>query len=92
MELLDTTMVPLPESETELLSELKRCIQIGLLCVQETPGDRPAMSAVVVMLTSTESKIDLPRRLPVDNGGAVPSNSSSGHDTDLSSPTTSDLT
>ncbi|KAM0927740.1 hypothetical protein ACQ4PT_002677 [Festuca glaucescens] len=90
-ELLDTTMVPLPESEPELLSELKRCIQIGLICVQETPGDRPAMSAVVSMLTSTTSQIDWPRR-PVDSGGAVHSSSSRELETDLLSPTTTDLT
>ncbi|KAM0825334.1 hypothetical protein ACQ4PT_069631 [Festuca glaucescens] len=90
MELLDTTMIPLP-SEPELLSELKRCIQVGLLCVQETPSDRPSMSAVVTMLTSTTSQIDNPRR-PVDIGEAVPSNSSSGLETDHLSPTTTDLT
>ncbi|KAG8639744.1 hypothetical protein MANES_14G165618v8 [Manihot esculenta] len=32
--------------------EVLRCIQIGLLCVQEDALDRPTMSAVVVMLNS----------------------------------------
>ena len=30
--------------------EASRCIQIGLLCVQERPNDRPVMSAVAFML------------------------------------------
>ena len=30
--------------------EVLRCIQVGLLCVQEDSKDRPAMSAVVFML------------------------------------------
>ncbi|XP_048559368.1 receptor-like serine/threonine-protein kinase SD1-8 [Triticum urartu] len=93
MELLDTAVVPLAKSEPELLSELKRCIQIGLLCVQETPCERPTMSTVVAMLTSTASQIDRPRRPVLDSGGVVqPSNSSHGLETDLLSPTTIDLT
>lgn len=30
--------------------EVQRCIQIGLLCVQDYAADRPSMSAVVFML------------------------------------------
>jgi hypothetical protein len=90
MELLDKTLA-LPNSEPELLSELKRCINIGLLCVQEMPGDRPAMSVIVAMLTSTTSHIDQPRS-PVM--GSMPTTSSHDHETDPSSPipTTTDLT
>ncbi|CAN6219103.1 unnamed protein product [Urochloa humidicola] len=33
-------------------SDMLRCIQIGLLCVQEDPADRPVMSSVVMMLGS----------------------------------------
>ncbi|PON53019.1 S-receptor-like serine/threonine-protein kinase [Parasponia andersonii] len=36
--------------------EVLRCIQVGLLCVQKLPNDRPAMSSVVLML-STEGPI-----------------------------------
>ncbi|XP_047335984.1 G-type lectin S-receptor-like serine/threonine-protein kinase At4g27290 [Impatiens glandulifera] len=32
--------------------EVLRCIQIGLLCVQQYPEDRPSMSSVVLMLCS----------------------------------------
>ncbi|KAH6835700.1 S-locus lectin protein kinase family protein [Perilla frutescens var. hirtella] len=34
------------------LSEIVRSIQVGLLCVQENPQDRPSMSTVVMMLSS----------------------------------------
>ena len=30
--------------------EVIRCIQVGLLCVQQRPEDRPDMSSVVLML------------------------------------------
>ena len=39
-------------------SQLIRAIQIGLLCVQPRPEDRPTMSTVVLMLTSD---IELPQ-------------------------------
>jgi hypothetical protein len=55
MELLDGA-VTLHNPEAELLYELKLCIEIGLLCVQETPRYRPAMSAIVAMLTNTTSQ------------------------------------
>ncbi|KAE8811334.1 putative serine/threonine-protein kinase receptor [Hordeum vulgare] len=92
MELLDTTVAPLPKSEHEILPELKRCIQIGLLCVQEVPDDRPTMSEVVAMFTSTTSQIHWPRRSIVDSGIAMPSNSSLELETDLLNPTMIDMT
>ena len=39
-------------------SEVLRSIQIGLLCVQPYPEDRPTMSYVVLMLSSN---IELPK-------------------------------
>ena len=36
--------------ETYPANEVSRCIQIGLLCVQEHATDRPTMSTVVFML------------------------------------------
>lgn len=39
-------------------SEVLRSIQIGLLCVQPYPEDRPTMSFVVLMLSSN---IELPK-------------------------------
>ncbi|XBI59033.1 hypothetical protein VPH35_040169 [Triticum aestivum] len=67
MDLLDAAVAPARHrSAPELLSELRRCIQIGLLCVQQSPGDRPAMSAVLSMLTRTQSssspRVGIPRK------------------------------
>ena len=57
----------------ELLSALARCVQIGLLCVQQSPEeDRPDMSEVVAMLTSTDSQLRLPSK-PIANRAAGPS-------------------
>jgi hypothetical protein len=36
-------------------SEVVTCIEVGLLCVQENPADRPDASAVVLMLSSPTS-------------------------------------
>ena len=86
MEILDMSMaLPHYESEFELLSELKRCIEIGILCVQETPGDRPPMSAIVGMLTSTTSRISWPRNHMMDRTDTA---SSHDHETDMSIPNT----
>ncbi|ESQ55018.1 hypothetical protein EUTSA_v10024670mg [Eutrema salsugineum] len=41
-------------------NEVIRCIHIGLLCVQENPSDRPTMSTVFHMLTTTSITLDLP--------------------------------
>ncbi|KAG5400362.1 hypothetical protein IGI04_014969 [Brassica rapa subsp. trilocularis] len=43
-------------------SEVVRCIHIGLLCVQEDPIDRPALSAILVMFTSNTMTLPVPRR------------------------------
>jgi len=50
-----------------IISELERCVKIGLLCVQDAPGDRPDMSAVVAMLTSKISHIDQPNKQACHN-------------------------
>jgi hypothetical protein len=39
-------------TDTSNVREVVRCIQIGLLCVQEQPRHRPTMSAVTMMLGS----------------------------------------
>ncbi|RWR88176.1 G-type lectin S-receptor-like serine/threonine-protein kinase [Cinnamomum micranthum f. kanehirae] len=46
MEVVDSSMIDISSFESEVL----RCIQIGLLCVQEKAKDRPNMSSVVLML------------------------------------------
>ncbi|KAL6844524.1 hypothetical protein ACP4OV_026197 [Aristida adscensionis] len=50
------------QPEPELLFELERCAQVGLLCVQQSPDDRPNMSAVVAMLNSNSSEIKPPKK------------------------------
>ncbi|XP_010538687.1 PREDICTED: receptor-like serine/threonine-protein kinase SD1-8 isoform X2 [Tarenaya hassleriana] len=42
--------------------EVLRCIQIGLLCVQERAEDRPTMSSVVLMLGSETATMPQPRQ------------------------------
>jgi len=42
--------------------EARRCIQVGLSCVQQLPEDRPTMSSVVLMLDSESVLIPQPGR------------------------------
>lgn len=42
--------------------EVLRCIQIGLLCVQDSAEDKPAMSSVILMLTSEKTEMNQPER------------------------------
>ncbi|MQM11016.1 hypothetical protein Taro_043913 [Colocasia esculenta] len=43
-------------------SELSRCIQVGLLCVQEHARDRPTMCEVVTILCSESSSLPHPKK------------------------------
>ncbi|XP_019087494.1 PREDICTED: receptor-like serine/threonine-protein kinase SD1-8 [Camelina sativa] len=65
------------DSSTFQPHEVKRCIQIGLLCVQERPEDRPTVLSVSVMLASDTMEIALPkppgysvRRSPLEIGSS----------------------
>ncbi|MQL84471.1 hypothetical protein Taro_016956 [Colocasia esculenta] len=70
-------------------SELMRCIQIGLLCVQEAAADRPTMSSVVLMLCSESVSMRVPSRpafcfghsQPADPDGVGGNNNSSARST-----------
>ncbi|WJX59962.1 hypothetical protein P8452_45223 [Trifolium repens] len=42
-------------------SEVIKCIQIGLLCVQQNPDDRPTMERVVSYLSSVSVELPLPQ-------------------------------
>ncbi|KAM5559267.1 G-type lectin S-receptor-like serine/threonine-protein kinase RKS1 [Rosa sericea] len=55
LEIVDSSL------EIYQLDEVLRCIQVGLLCVQEDSKDRPAMSAVVFML-SGETSLPSPKQ------------------------------
>ncbi|KAL7147596.1 hypothetical protein ABFS83_06G118000 [Erythranthe nasuta] len=54
-------------------TEVVRCIQIGLLCVQELPKDRPSVSSVLSMLKSGIAELPEPKQVAF----ALNSNSSS---------------
>ncbi|KAM5585878.1 G-type lectin S-receptor-like serine/threonine-protein kinase RKS1 [Rosa sericea] len=56
VEIIDSSI-----GESYLVSEIIRCIQIALLCVQEFATDRPTMSAVVSMLTN-DAALPSPRQ------------------------------
>ena len=49
LEIVDSSL------ESYQAEEVVRCIQVGLLCVQEDPEDRPTMAAVVFMLSGEAS-------------------------------------
>lgn len=57
MELIDSSLDDLYSA-----SELMRCIQVGLLCVQERAEDRPTMSTVVLMLSSETATMPQPKQ------------------------------
>ncbi|KAL5548121.1 hypothetical protein UlMin_003352 [Ulmus minor] len=42
-------------------SQVLRCIQVGLLCVQKFPQDRPTMPSVVFMLENDEATLPQPK-------------------------------
>ncbi|XP_028063440.1 G-type lectin S-receptor-like serine/threonine-protein kinase At4g27290 isoform X4 [Camellia sinensis] len=43
-------------------SEVFRCIQVALLCVQQHPEDRPTMSSVLLMLDSENPVLPMPKQ------------------------------
>ncbi|EOA24158.1 hypothetical protein CARUB_v10017391mg, partial [Capsella rubella] len=44
------------------IKEVSRCIHIALLCLQEEADDRPTMSAIVQMLTTSSMALAVPQR------------------------------
>lgn len=44
-----------------LAHEVVRCIQVGLLCVQDDAADRPTMSTIIFML-SNEATLPSPKQ------------------------------
>ncbi|KAF6171474.1 hypothetical protein GIB67_017998 [Kingdonia uniflora] len=49
-------------SEPCFLTEILRCVQVGLLCVQDFSDDRPTMSSVISMLTSETATLPTPKK------------------------------
>lgn len=58
-EMIDKDM----EEETDK-TEVKRVMQIGLLCTQESPQLRPTMSKVIEMINSTDLVLPIPTKPP----------------------------
>ncbi|CAA7405667.1 unnamed protein product [Spirodela intermedia] len=57
LELVDSSLgYPIP------MVEVLKCIQIGLLCVQDRPEDRPEMAAVVLMLGGDSGGLPHPKK------------------------------
>ncbi|KAJ7946882.1 Receptor protein kinase [Quillaja saponaria] len=56
LELIDSSI-----GDSYSVSEVLRCIQVGLLCVQQHAEDRPTMSTVVLMLSSENASMPQPK-------------------------------
>nr|AGN12877.1 putative S-locus receptor kinase [Sisymbrium irio] len=95
LEIVDPTIVDSSSSSLSTFrpQEVLRCIQIGLLCVQELAEDRPTMSSVVMMLGSETAAIPQPK-LPGNYVGRSPleTNSSSTTQRDDESWTVNQIT
>ncbi|KAM7490247.1 hypothetical protein LguiA_033168 [Lonicera macranthoides] len=59
LELMDPTL-----ADSHVRNEVMRCIQMGLLCVQEDVDSRPSMAAIVLMLSSYNVSFPLPKQPP----------------------------
>ncbi|GLT31293.1 hypothetical protein SLA2020_060390 [Shorea laevis] len=58
--------------------EMMRCIQIGLLCVQENVAKRPTMASVVLMLSSSSGSFPIPSKPAYFMHSIMESDTSSG--------------
>ncbi|KAK4258924.1 hypothetical protein QN277_005319 [Acacia crassicarpa] len=56
LEILDSNL-----NESESLDEVNKCVQIGLLCVQEDPEARPSMATVVSYLSNDSIQLPFPQ-------------------------------
>ncbi|KAL2561863.1 hypothetical protein GLYMA_20G140400v4 [Glycine max] len=54
-QLLDSTLL-----ESYVPNEVEKCMQIGLLCVQENPDDRPTMGTIVSYLSNPSFEMPFP--------------------------------
>ncbi|KAM0900875.1 hypothetical protein ACQ4PT_020345 [Festuca glaucescens] len=48
--------------ESYIIDEALLCIQLGLLCVQDNPNDRPPMSSVVFILENGSATLSIPNK------------------------------
>ena len=57
MDLMDETL-----QDTCIANQFVKCLNIGLLCVQANPSDRPTMSIVIKMLDGETANLPTPKR------------------------------
>ncbi|XP_039689313.1 receptor-like serine/threonine-protein kinase SD1-8 isoform X4 [Medicago truncatula] len=78
LQIIDSNIV-----DSCIVSEVSRCIHVGLLCVQQYPEDRPTMADVILMLGSEMMTLDEPKEpgFTTRKESAEANSSSSGKDT-----------
>ncbi|RDX94899.1 G-type lectin S-receptor-like serine/threonine-protein kinase SD1-1, partial [Mucuna pruriens] len=86
LELIDTHL-----REVCIPFEVLRCIHVGLLCVQQKPGDRPDMSSVIPMLNG-EKLLPQPKAPGFYTGMCTPESVSPSRTSNLFSPNEMSLT
>ncbi|MBA0756235.1 hypothetical protein Gogos_021839 [Gossypium gossypioides] len=86
LELMDPCLL-----ESCSIPEIRRCIHVGLLCVQEDPTDRPTMSDVVVVLGSDTITLRAPKRPAFSVGRMITNYQSSIIDPSINQMTTSNI-
>ncbi|CAI0375544.1 unnamed protein product [Linum tenue] len=79
------------DDELSTTTQVLRCIQVGLLCVQQRPDDRPSMSSVVVMLTS-ETLLPQPKQPGFFTERNLPDSESSTSDNKHNSASVNEVT
>ena len=57
LDLMDETL-----QDTCIADQFVKCVNIGLLCVQHNPSDRPTMSNVIKMLDSETTNLLTPKQ------------------------------
>ena len=75
VDLVDTVM----DGSGVNYSEVLRCIQVALLCVEVQPRNRPLMSSVVMMLASENATVPEPNEPGVNIGNKNTSDTDSSH-------------
>ncbi|XP_052875761.1 cysteine-rich receptor-like protein kinase 10 [Gossypium arboreum] len=86
LELMDPCLL-----ESCSIPEIRRCIHVGLLCVQEDPTDRPTMSDVVVVLGSDTITLREPKRPAFSVGRMITNYQSSIIDPSINQMTMSNI-
>ncbi|MBA0663355.1 hypothetical protein Goklo_003475 [Gossypium klotzschianum] len=86
LELMDPCLL-----ESCSIPEMRRCIHVGLLCVQEDPTDRPTMSDVVAVLGSDTITLRAPKRPAFSVGRMITNYQSSIIDPSINQMTMSNI-